>query len=470
MDRQIKSIEKFPEQNILVMGDVMLDEYIFGDVSRINPEAPVPVLNVSRTEYRLGGAANTAHNITSLGGKCDLIGLTGKDDASDMLIKMLEEKNIKCFLIKDSACRTTKKTRIIAQNQQVIRVDWENSQSITSAQSSEIIDYIKQNKFDLILISDYNKGFLTKDLVEKLKHLNIKIIADPKPDNIEIYTDVFALTPNLKEAQQISGREEIQEVGKEIIDKYRVNLVLTLGKKGVSLFEKETGQYYYVPTQAKEVYDVSGAGDTFAAAFALGVAGGVSLYESVILANNAAGIAVSKLGTASVSAQELIRSFQTQKSKVREVDELKEIIRKKHSQGKKVVFSNGCFDILHVGHTQLLNKAKSFGDVLILGLNTDESIKKIKGPDRPVNNQQDRAEVLSNLQCVDYIVFFSEQDPTRLISELQPDIHVKGGDYDPNDYTNMPEAKVIHEYGGRVEIIDYIDGKSTTRIINKIRK
>ena len=475
--KQIKEIiSKFSNNHILVIGDVILDEYVFGNISRISPEAPVPILNITGKEFRLGGAANVANNIHNLGGKSTIIGRVGKDSQKEEIIKMLDERGIKHFLIEGNDYSTIMKTRIIAHEQQTMRLDLEKTHPISEKEADNIIDFVKKQKPDLIIISDYNKGLITQYLMDQIKKTDNKILVDPKPKNISLYKGVFAITPNEKEAREIFNNadnesfENIENIGNELISRLDANIIITRGADGVSLFDKKTGVHQYLPTKAREVFDVSGAGDTFIASLALAIASKASLYESAIIANYAAGVSVGKKGTAVVRPSELNRIISEQDNKIKDLGEMIEIVKELHSQGKKVVFTNGCFDILHAGHVRLLREARKLGNTLILGLNTDESIRKLKGPDRPINNQDDRAEVLANLKNVDYIVFFGEATPCNIISQLKPDVHAKGGDYNPDDHKQMPEAKIVHDYGGRVEIIKFIEGKSTTSTINKIRE
>jgi len=458
-------IQKFSNQKILVIGDIMLDEYIYGDVSRINPEAPVPILNVTKTEQRLGGAANVANNIVSLGGQCTLIGQVGDDEEKEELIKELEKKAIKYFLISTDNYKTIKKTRVVSENQQFIRIDKETRHEINQEHIDGIIEHIKENGYKAILIPDYNKGMVTKELMDRLKILNVKIISDPKPYNIELFKDTFLISPNLKEGKEVTNEEVPERIGRRITETLNTNLILTCGKEGAYLFEKDINEHTYLPTKAKEIFDVSGAGDTFISTIALAVTTGASLYDSVILGNYAAGIVVGKFGTSTITCKELSDSF-SKKTKVKTQEELQAIIENLKENDKKIVFTNGCFDILHVGHTKLIKKAKSFGDTLILGLNTDYSIKLVKGENRPINSQEERAEVLAAIEDIDYIVFFGEETPCNLIKALKPDIHVKGGDYDPE---KIPEAEIIKEYGGEIKIVDLFKDKSTTHLIEKIK-
>jgi len=461
-------IEGFKNKHIVVVGDIILDKYIYGDVSRINPEAPVPVLNVKKVKYVLGGATNVAANITSLGGRCTIMGQVGKDDAGAKVKELLKEQDIDFNLIENENFMTIKKTRIVAKNQHVVRVDWEIPKEIEEEHVGNVIKSIKASGCDMIIVSDYAKGTVTKELMDGLKTSDTKIIVDPKPKNKELYKGVFLITPNTQESREMTGTKDIEKMGKELVKQLGCNVILTRSEEGVSVFSGE--KHHYIPAKAREVYDVTGAGDTFVAAISLAISSGASLSEAALVANHASGISVSKLGTATVTTNELLSNFEMENRKIKTMAEMKKVLDDLRLKKKKMVFTNGCFDILHVGHISLLRQARSFGDALIVGLNTDSSIKKLKGSERPINNQEERAEVLSSLGVVDYIVFFGEDDPCNIISELKPDIHVKGGDYDPSDYKNMPEAKVVHDYGGEVKIVDIIDNKSTTNIINRIKE
>ncbi len=458
-----KSITNFHKSNIVVIGDIILDEYLFGNISRINPEAPVPVLHIKEKEYRLGGAANVANNIVSLGGRCSLIGLAGQDKNLDRLTKELSNKKINHYLVTEKDYPTIIKTRIIAKNQQIIRIDKEKPKKLDNSKIEEILNFIKENNFNTILISDYDKGTITKKLVEEIKKLNIKIISDPKPKNISLFKDIFAISPNLKEAKEFTGKEEVEDIGKEITKKLNTNLILTRGKDGVSLFEKDNKQQYF-PAKTKKVFDISGAGDTFIATTTLGISSGLSMHNSIFLGNHAAGIVVKKQGTATLSKEELMESLSNKIGKIKKLNNLKSIIKEEKNKGKKIVFTNGCFDILHVGHTRLLKEARELGDILILGINSDKSIKKLKGDSRPINNEDDRTEVLSSVDSIDHIVVFDEDTPLKLISELEPDVLVKGADYKESEVVG---AELIKEKGGAVKLVKLVEGKSTTKIIDK---
>jgi len=464
----IETIQEFPKKHILVIGDLILDEYLFGNINRINPEAPVPVLNVSNNnrEHRLGGAANTANNVAALGAKCTVIGQVGNDKFKEPMLELFKKANINTFLIERNDFTTIKKTRLVAQNQQALRVDFEDPKPLKSKHVTKIIEFIKSNQFDMILLSDYDKGMITKELVEELKKLNILIIVDPKPNTINLFKNVFVVTPNTKEAQEITNSNSNPETLSKIIsEKYNTNVIITQGPNGTSSYNKENNEYNHLPAKAREVYDVSGAGDTFIAILTLALASKAELYEATQIANQAAGIVVGKFGTATLTLTELKSSFKGINSKIKTREELLQIVQKLKAKGNKIVTTNGIYDILHVGHIRLLNKAKSFGDILILAINTDSSTKRRKGDNRPINNQKERAEIVANLATVDYVVLFDEDTPEELLNQLQPNIHVKGGDYNAED---LPETKTVHKYGGEVKIVKLVEGKSTTDVINKI--
>lgn len=459
-------IKSFEGKEIIVIGDLMLDEYIYGDVTRINPEAPVPILNPKKVEHVLGGAGNTVMNIHSLGGKPFLIGKIGSDEDGMRIKNILAEENIEHMLMKSNV-QTIKKQRIIARSQQVIRIDWEKKELLDDSNVEKIIEVITQRNSDIIIVSDYAKGMITRRVMEEIKKLNKKIIVDPKVQNMELYHDVFAIKPNELEAIKMAGLENSYEAGKFLSRKLNTNIIMTMGNKGARLFSKD--RVFYVPTKERKVYDVAGAGDTFIATLALVLVSGGELNKAVHLANITAGLVVEKVGTSVVRQKELLIEIEGENSKIKTLEEMKEIVKELKSKGKRIVSTNGCFDILHSGHLELFKKAKAFGDVLIVALNSDNNPWFKRKPGRPINSQQERAEIVSGLEYVDYVFFFEEERPNNFIKELEPDIHVKGGDYNPNDYENMPEARLVHEYGGEVKIIPLVQGKSTTNIIKKIQ-
>lgn len=463
-----KVLDNFSKTRIAVVGDVMLDSYIYGSVDGISPEAPVLILKANEEVYELGGAANVAKNIASLGGNVTLFGYVGKDSAKDILFKKLNEEDIS-FQLFDVLEKTTQKSRFMGNRQhQIVRVDKESYAKVPESIEEDLAQRILKRNPEVIIASDYAKGCLTNSLFSKIKKYNpdIKIIVDPKPQNRENYYGVYLMTPNLKEAREMSNLEDAEKIGRELQRKFGSNILITKGKDGMTLFENE--KIINIPTQAKEVYDVTGAGDTVTAIISLCIASGLSLEDSAYLANHGAGIVVGKAGTATISQNELKEVVESEYDKIKTLSELKKIREDYRRKGKKVVWTNGCFDILHVGHVDYLKKARGLGDCLLVGLNSDDSTKKLKGSDRPINNEKHRAEVLSSLGFVDYITVFNELTVENCLRELRPDVYVKAGDYDINKM-DQNERKVIESYGGEFAFIPVIYNLSTTGIIDKIR-
>lgn len=455
-------------KSIAVIGDIILDEFVYGAVTRLNPEAPMPVLNIKNREFRLGGAANVVANICALGGDCVLVGRVGTDGRIESL---LEQQGTKYALIVDEEIPTTLKTRYVANNQQLLRADDEKIAPLHSHQIDTIIDCIAE--YEVIIIADYGKGVINQRLMDGVRKSGKMVLVDPKVLTPELFKGVSLIKPNLIETEKyilsaLANESALEQAAQDLQKEFDATFLITRSKDGMSLFQSNVKPLHF-PGQAKEVYDVSGAGDTVIATIGLSLAAGVHLEEAVVLANRAAGIVVGKLGTAVVTADELFSSVSREKSKIKTPDEILSIVNELRNKEKRIVFTNGCFDILHVGHTKLLKKARSYGDVLILGLNSDKSVERLKGPERPIIKENERADILSSLECVDYVVFFDGDDPCSLISMIKPDVHVKGGDYSPADYCSMPEAKLVEEYGGKIELVTLVEGKSTSDIINKIK-
>ena len=462
----------FNKSNILIVGDIMLDRYYYGSVSRISPEAPVPVINVKSEIYTMGGAGNVANNIKGLTADCTIIGAAKDDEAGRLLKQMFENINASSYFI-DADMPTISKLRVIGGKQQIARLDFEEIRPFTDDVNSQIKSiYIKEiEKHNVIVISDYGKGMCSEELcpfiIEKANAQNKKVIIDPKGANWEKYNNAFLVTPNVKELSEVYGKEianeddDIIKYGSIVRKKYNLTyLVVTRSEKGITII----GENYVktIPTQAMEVFDVSGAGDTVVACIAVFLDLGLDIDNAVYYANLAAGVVVGKLGTAPITLSELTYALNgIHSSKVVSRSSISDIIKRERSFNKKIVFTNGCFDILHKGHVTYLKKAKSLGDILILGLNSDDSVRRLKGPTRPVNSENDRAVVLEALECIDYIVIFDEDTPLNLIKNIMPDILVKGGDYKVEDV-------VGREYAGRVEIIDFVQGYSTTSTIEKL--
>ena len=463
MDNLSELLKNFSNQKIIVIGDVMLDKTVVGDVSRISPEAPVSIINVNNEIYGLGGAANVAANVSSLNGNTSLFGFTGKDKAAEILLSLLKEKKIEPFLGENKM--TTLKVRVKARNQQIVRMDYEDNSS--KEFSKEILQKmqtkIKNSK--IILISDYAKGAITPNLMKFLKLGDRRIIIDPKPKNISLYSSAYLITPNEKEALEMSGQKDVQSAGRYLKEKLDCNVLITRGKKGMFLFSEKEIE---IPTFTKEVYDVEGAGDTVIATISLSLAAGASLEEAAIIANDAGGIAVSKLGTSQVKLGELERKLFGEEEKVKNFGELSKIVIDLRKKGRKIVWTNGCFDLMHTGHMRYLKEAKEKGDYLIVGLNSDSSARKIKGPPRPINSENERAEFISLLPWVDYVMIYQESHPVKYLLEFKPDVYVKGGDY-TLDTINQSERRIVEGYGGRIEIINVETNNSTTKIIEKIK-
>lgn len=476
----MNSLNNIERKRILVIGDVMLDNYFFGDVKRISPEAPVPVFRKKKERSVLGGAANVAANLVAADQDVSMMAVVGNDDTGEHLRAVFGELGIKTSLVIDLDRRTTEKTRFLASNnQQVLRLDVEDTYPLTSAECERMLKALDEqiDKYDLILISDYLKGLLTYEftqgVLQRAKTKGIPAIIDVKDPKIDKYKDAYLIKPNLKELQDLTGitvetDNEIIEASRMLKDVCNAQYILsTCGARGMVLVGK--GEPYFVESVVKEVFDVTGAGDTTIAYLAACMVNGFEMKDAVDIANYAAGIQVSKVGTSAVYWKE-IREYLANEEDVtshkiltgRSVDKFRV-----DNFDKKIVFTNGCFDILHVGHIRYMQEAAKLGDILIVGLNSDASVKRLKGPERPVNNQDDRAEMLSSLEFVDYVVVFDEDTPYELIKKIQPDVLVKGGDYNPD---NVVGKDIVEARGGELILLDFVEGKSTTNIINKINR
>ncbi len=462
---------KWQGKKVLVVGDIMMDRYIWGNVTRISPEAPVPVVKIKQETITGGGAANVAKNIAALGGTALLVGTIGNDAAGKALLTDLQQAGVVTNSVFTVDTPTIQKIRVMGGKQQLLRMDDEDL--VPNKKEAEMIAFIQSSDAEVILLADYLKGCITHNLVRACMQTGKKVIADTKNTTVEPFKGAYVIKPNQREAEAIANikadsEKNLNLIGSLLVQNLESNVLITRGKDGMSLFERD-GSISHIPTKAKEVFDLAGAGDTAAASVALALAGGASLKEATIIANHACGIVVGKTGTATVSGAELKSAFDKEHTKFKSWDDLKHIIQKLKEQGKKVVFTNGCFDILHYGHTRLFRKARALGDVLVVALNTDEGIKRLKGPTRPVLPLDGRAEVLSSLETVDYLVSFGEDLPNDVIAALQPDIVVKGS----GTYTveTMPEAKVIHAYGGKIEFIECdAPGVHTSEMLKKLGK
>ncbi len=464
-------IGRFEGRRVIVIGDLMLDRYLWGEVTRISPEAPVPVVHVKRETAAPGGAANAACNVAALGAHCTAIGIIGTDNAGDLLLSSMKEKGVDISkIIRLESVRTIEKTRVMGGAQQLTRVDFEEPLK-GSEHNAAILDALrKAYPADAIILSDYTKGLLNPQLVSSILALGIRTIVDPKPASIGLYKGAFLVKPNADEAEKATGiscKDDagVEKAGAALRDTLNANILLSRGKDGMSVFSTD-GTVQHAPTLAKEVFDVTGAGDTVVATAAVALSAGASLYEAAVLANAAGGLKVAKVGTATVSAAELNDSVSKGHSKVKSWQDLKEVCDGLRRRGKRVVFTNGCFDILHPGHTRYLQKARALGDALILGLNSDASVQRLKGPTRPVVKEQDRAEVLASLACVDYVTIFDQDTPVELLKTIKPQVFAKGADWQGKD---IPELPVIREWGGEAQFIPLVEGRSTTTIVQKIK-
>jgi len=428
-------ISKFDQTHLLVVGDLMIDEYVWGEVERISPEAPVQVVAVKNQEYTLGGSGNVVNNLMALGARVSVLGVTGTGSNGKLLQNRLNSLGADIRgIIQEPGRYTTIKTRIIAEHQQVLRIDRETQKEIAPQTYKTLIKHAETiiPEVDVVLISDYGKGSVTRSLIKKLvliakKHKKITI-ADPKGLDFTKYAGVTLLTPNKKEAAIASGLEItdanlLAQAGEILLDKSGIEkLLITCGKDGMVLFEKDR-KPFKMGTKAREVYDVSGAGDTVLAVFGLGIAAGLSFKKAVSLANTAAGIVVGKVGTATVSPQELLQAINgiaaETVSKHKTLKELSELCRKLQKDRKRIVLTNGCFDLLHVGHIKLFSASKNLGDALIVAIDDDDSVRGLKGPDRPVISATERVRILSALDSVDYMVVFATRDLDKVIAGIR---------------------------------------------------
>lgn len=472
---KIVQIPEFDAASVLVVGDLMLDRYWHGDTSRISPEAPVPVVRVGDIEERAGGAGNVALNVAALGANASVIGLTGQDEAADALARTLGHVGVDCYFERLAGFPTVTKLRVLSRHQQLIRLDFEDG--FPGYDVTGMIQRFQEHvaDVDVVVMSDYCKGALraADQLIAVARTAGKPVVIDPKGSDFSHYRGATLITPNMHEFEAVVGHcaseEEIVRKGEALREQLELDaLLITRSEKGMTLLEQ--GQEpLHIPTKAREVYDVTGAGDTVVSALAAALAAGQSLRQATVLANLAAGVVVGKLGTASVTVPELRRAMREQQEMEQgmvDEDKLVALVQEAKAHGETVVMTNGCFDILHAGHVTYLEEAARLGDRLIVAVNDDVSVKRLKGPERPVNTQERRMRVLAALDCVDWVVGFDEDTPTRLICRVSPDILVKGGDNDPD---KIPGGECVRAAGGRVEIMSYVDNVSTTGIIGAIR-
>lgn len=460
---------------MLVVGDVMLDRYLFGGTSRISPEAPVPVVHVRNNEDRAGGAANVAINLARLGINTTLMGIVGDDDEAAALQLVMRQSNVDCRFTTVSGWPTITKTRVQSRGQQLIRLDREEPAPAGSEELTRALaDGLAQA--DAVVLSDYGKGSLADvaGMIAECRKAGIPVFVDPKGSDFDKYRGATLVTPNQGEFEAVAGisdsDEDMVARARSMLDDLQLSaLLVTRSEKGMLLLDGDE-EPLFLSTRAREVYDVTGAGDTVIATLAGALAAGCDIGTAARLSNLAAGLVVGKIGVASVTPSELRvalhRRGQGGRGLVSE-QELLPLIDEAHDRGERVVMTNGCFDVLHVGHVAYLEEAKSLGDRLIVAINDDDSVRRLKGESRPVNRLEDRMLVLAGLASVDWVVPFSEDTPQRLIGNALPDVLVKGGDYKAEDIAG---ARDVLQNGGEVRILAYREGQSSSRIIDKLRE
>ena len=446
------------KKKITVIGDVMIDWYLHGESSRISPEAPVPVVNFKESQFQLGGAANVANNLKHLEIEPFLIGAAGKDQFGSLLKEHLRAEKIKFNVFSENSFQTICKQRLMSSNQQLVRIDYEHY--FQASKLRNLFGTFTKNisKADLIIISDYGKGtiFNARKLIQSARKLKKKVLIDPKGNDFSKYKGANLITPNKKEFEDTMGkvqsRKDLQNKAKKMLEHLKLeSLIVTLGSEGMYVLTKTSNKIEgdFINAHPQEVYDVSGAGDTTIAALGAALSEGMDIFSAAEFANLAASISVSKVGTSTVNKEEIVRLMASDGSK-------KQVI----------VFTNGCFDIIHSGHLDLLKEARSYGDKLIVGLNSDKSVRNLKGPDRPVIEQSERKKILSALKFVDEVIIFNEENPLKLIKKVKPNILVKGADYERDQVIGR---KFVESYGGEIKLIKLTKGKSSSKIINKLR-
>ena len=474
-------------QTVLCVGDLMLDEFVYGEVSRISPEAPAPVIAARRSELNVGGAGNVARNIAALGARCIFVGLIGNDTAGEMLtVELAKETFIEPMLVVDPSRPTTRKVRFVSEHfsTHMLRADWEMAAPASEVTERKLIDAVVAAlpRADIVLLSDYAKGVLTarviRNVIDAARKLGKRVIVDPKSANLAIYRGATLLTPNRKEFAEATRRRiqsdaDIADASIEALRTADAEAVLvTQSEDGMTLAHRD-GTLIHVPAQPAKVRDVSGAGDTVAAVLAVTMAAGMDWDTSLRCAAAGAAVAVSKPGTATVSLAELRRKILPHASLAAEekiasnAADLDARVAEWRAQGLRVGFTNGCFDILHPGHVRVITQARAACDRLILGLNSDASVRRLKGPERPVQDERSRAEVLAALEAVDLVVIFGQDTPLELITQIKPSVLVKGGDYTREQVVGH---EIVAANGGEVVLVDILPGHSTTSLVKRARE
>ncbi len=456
---------------VLVIGDIILDKYIKGSVFRISPEAPIPVIKIKKEYYTLGGAANVANNLASLGCNVSIIGISGNDYDASKISELFEENDIASYVNHNNEYKTIVKTRVIGNNQQLVRLDYNDN---NKPKDNDILIMLKTfqsiiDSYDVVVLSDYNKGVCNPILCEKVIEIcnkkDIPVIVDPKGIDWDKYRKANIITPNLKEISELTRIDiknnnlSIEKNLTGICNELEIkHLIVTRGKKGISLIHKRG--VVHIPSKTIDVFDVTGAGDTIVATIAAFI-NKKDIYDIIQLANKAAGIVVSKRGTSTITLDEI--NNDPISNKIMNIETLMNQVKIWKKNEESIVFTNGCFDLIHRGHSYLINKSSEFGDHLIVAINSDNSVQKLKGDDRPFNNEYDRAFVIASICKVDAVIIFNEDTPEELLKIIRPTTLIKGGDY-------IKIEVVGREYADNVEIIDYLHGLSTTRMIRRIEK
>lgn len=469
------SIPRFDKARILVVGDVMLDRYWHGGTSRISPEAPVAVVRVQNIENSPGGAGNVALNLAALGAAASLAGVVGDDEAARELASRLAAAGVLCDFQTSRDKPTITKLRVISRHQQLIRLDFEETFGPGDIDQlpGKVARLLADS--DIMILSDYNKGALreTQALIRLAQAAGVPVLVDPKGGDFSIYRGATLLKPNLHEFEEVVGpcpnEETLVERGLALLRRLELEaLLITRGEHGMSLIRQDEPEMHF-PARARDVFDVTGAGDTVISVLAAALAAGTALPESVALANIAAGLAVAKLGTAAISAPELRREVQRDGGSDRGVltrDQLLLAVADARAHGETIAFTNGCFDIIHAGHVGYLAEARQQADRLIVAINDDDSVRRLKGKGRPINSIDRRMAVVAGLEAVDWVVSFSEDTPEALLEAVKPEVLVKGGDYGIDQVVGAP---IVQGYGGRVKVLSFLDNCSTSAIVEKIQ-
>jgi D-beta-D-heptose 7-phosphate kinase/D-beta-D-heptose 1-phosphate adenosyltransferase len=471
-------LDKLAGLNVWVVGDLMLDQYVIGGVDRISPEAPVPVVRVHDTEDRLGGAANVARQVAILGGRVSLAGVIGADSAGDILLKLCADCGINAdAVVRLKGGRTTRKLRVIGHSQQLLRLDWEDAAPCTKSTAEQFAALlVASSKPDAIILSDYAKGVLTPETIAAVtaKRGTAPVVVDPKTRDFSRYHGATVITPNLKELELASGQsldatapQAVAAAARPLIAAAGLSaMVVTLSEQGM-LIVPAGAEEIGIPATAREVYDVTGAGDTVVAVLSLALGAGAPLVAAAQIANAAAGVSVGQIGAVAVDSDS-IRSELTAapEAKVVSREDLASRATSWRMAGKRIVFTNGCYDLLHAGHLSLLHEAARLGDILVLAINSDTSVQRLKGPERPLVPQAERAALLAALSCVDAVTIFDEDTPLEALKSIKPDVLVKGADYKAEEVVGKD---FVETYGGRVALVPLLPAKSTTALVERIK-